>query len=102
MAYWSETICNAHRLNFIPRHRFNESLLDKIAADLPTISPSDIEGVLEGRRQFLTIAHYVGKQCIGMPSKIVDVGWHHFIFQADKDGIGSTSNGRQSSLRSIE
>ena len=72
----------ARRLDFIARYRFNQSLHAKIAADLPTISSSDVERVLEGLRQFFTIANYAGKRRIGMPSKVVDVAWHHFILHS--------------------
>jgi len=70
------------RLDFIARYRFNESLRAKIAGDLPTISAADIDRVLEGLRQFFTIAHYAGDQHISMPSKVVDVAWHHFILHS--------------------
>ena len=76
---WQRTIGKARRLEFITRYRFNESLRVKIAADLPNNSSSDIDLVLDGLRQFFTIAHHAGKARIGMPSKVVDIAWHHFI-----------------------
>ncbi len=76
---WQNTIGKTRRRDFIVRYRFNASLRAKIAADLPDNSSSDIDLVLEGLRQFFTIAHHAGKARIGMPSKVVDIAWHHFI-----------------------
>ena len=76
---WQSTIGKTRRRDFIARYRFNASLRAKIAADLPDNSSSDIDLVLEGLRQFFTIAHLAGKARIGMPSKVVDIAWHHFI-----------------------
>ena len=76
---WQSTIGKTRRRGFIARYRFSESLRAKVATDLPGNSSSDIDLVLEGLRQFFTIAHLAGRARIGMPSKVVDIAWHHFI-----------------------
>ncbi len=67
------------RMAFIREFAFPPGLSAKVSLQHPHLSPSDLDQVMQGLRQFFLAYHLSNHQYIAMPSRVVDDLWHEFI-----------------------
>lgn len=68
------------RCEFIERFTFDLSIRRRIAEKYPHLTPSQIQQVLEGLRDyFIVVVMARGSGVLSMPSQAVDEAWHAFI-----------------------
>ena len=69
----------SRRRLFIREARFPALLGTKLRAAYPQLSPSDVDLVLRGLRQFFMAHLRSQRRFVAMPSKLADEAWHAFI-----------------------
>jgi len=67
------------RMAFIRQFDFPPGLTAKVSLQHPHLTPSDLDQVTQGLRQFFLAYHLCNHQYIAMPSRVVDDLWHEFI-----------------------
>lgn len=66
------------RSDFIDRFSFDLSIQRRVADQYPHLTPSQIQSVLEGLRDYFKFSLHA-KGMLSMPSQAVDEAWHAFI-----------------------
>ena len=74
---WQQKI---KRMDIIKRFVFDASIQRRVAEAYPHLTPSQVQQVLEGLRDYFYCVLMVGgKGMLSMPSQAVDEAWHAFI-----------------------
>ena len=69
----------SRQLAYISGYDFHHSIRRKFNDKWPDLTPTQVDQVFEGLRQYFRICHQARRRCVAMPSLIVDDAWHAFI-----------------------
>ncbi|HYN38871.1 MAG TPA: hypothetical protein VES39_06450 [Rhodospirillales bacterium] len=67
------------RARFIDKYRFPQRVWEKLSAQYPNLTETDVQQVEFALRDYFQICNGAGRRMISMPSQAVDVAWHEFI-----------------------
>ena len=67
------------QLAYIDKYQFHSAIRNKLSDKYPHLSPSDVNLVFDGLREYFHICHKANKRMVAMPSQAVDIAWHEFI-----------------------
>jgi hypothetical protein len=75
---WRRHVAKAREAH-IRSFQFPKGLFSQVTAKYPHLTAQDMELVSRGLRQFFLAYLKGGRQCVAMPSQVVDELWHAFI-----------------------
>lgn len=92
---WKQLSIMESRKGFIKKYKFPEKIGEEIKKEYPHLTDNDIYVVISALKEFFLAFNESNYKKIGMPSKVVDLAWHHFIlFTKDYEAFCQNAFGR--------